>query len=93
MYHEPPLETVLRRDRAILIFGIAGISVFAWAYMFYLAWGIKNIAIGMEITIPQIQPWGAVDFTFIFIMWMVMMVAMMVPSAAPMILMYATINR
>ena len=38
MYHEPPLETLLRRDRAILIFGITGISVFAWAYMFYLAW-------------------------------------------------------
>jgi predicted metal-binding membrane protein len=93
MYHEPPLETLLRRDRAILIFGITGISVFAWAYMFYLAWGMKNIAIGMEITIPQMRSWGAVDFIFIFIMWMVMMVAMMVPSAAPMILMYATINR
>jgi len=39
------------------------------------------------------QGWGAVDFLLMFVMWAVMMVAMMTPSAAPMILTYSRVNR
>ena len=91
MYSETTLEMVLKRDRAIVITGISGISVTAWAYMFYLAFDMRNL--GHEMSMPQIQSWGAVDFIFIFAMWAVMMVAMMVPSTAPMVLMFANINR
>ncbi len=93
MYHETPLEAVFKRDRTIVISGIAGVSVLAWAYMFYLAWGVKNMDMGMEMFMPQIQPWGAVDFLLMFVMWVVMMVAMMVPSVTPMVLMFATVSR
>jgi len=93
MYHETSLEAVFKRDRAIVISGIVGISVLAWAYMFYLAWGMKSMDMGIKISIPQMQTWGTVDFVLMFVMWAVMMVAMMIPSAAPMILMFATINR
>ncbi len=93
IYHEIPLEAVLKRDRLIVISGIAGVSVLAWAYMFYLAWGVKNMDMGMEMFMPQIQSWGAVDFVLMFVMWTVMMVAMMVPSVTPMVLMFATVSR
>jgi predicted metal-binding membrane protein len=49
--------------------------------------------IGMPAVMPQIQPWQPREFLVMFVMWSVMMVAMMVPSAAPMILTFAAINR
>ena len=39
------------------------------------------------------QPWGAVTVLLLFVMWAVMMVAMMVPSAAPMVLAFLTVNQ
>lgn len=93
MYNDTSLEVLLKRDRIIVISGIAGVSILAWAYMFYLAWGIMNMDMGIEMSMPQMQSWGALDFILTFVMWAVMMVAMMVPSASPMVLMFATINR
>src|SRR4029453_559944 len=42
---------------------------------------------------PHMQTWSALELGLLCTMWVVMMVAMMVPSAAPMILMFTTINR
>ncbi|HEY6923266.1 MAG TPA: DUF2182 domain-containing protein, partial [Steroidobacteraceae bacterium] len=42
---------------------------------------------------PAIAPWSAIEFTLVFVMWAVMMVGMMAPSAAPMILLYARVGR
>lgn len=39
------------------------------------------------------RPWTAVDAAFTLTMWMVMMVGMMLPSATPMILLYARVGR
>jgi predicted metal-binding membrane protein len=93
MRHGTPLETVLKRDRTIVMSGVAVISALAWAYIFYLAWGMKSMDVGMEMAMPRMQSWEAIDFILRFVMWAVMMVAMMVPSAAPMVLMFATVNR
>jgi predicted metal-binding membrane protein len=41
----------------------------------------------------RIQSWDAAYFWMMFVMWAVMMVGMMVPSAAPMILIYAAVGR
>jgi predicted metal-binding membrane protein len=40
-----------------------------------------------------IRPWTATEFGLVLIMWAMMMVAMMVPTAAPMTLMYAAVAR
>jgi predicted metal-binding membrane protein len=48
---------------------------------------------GMGHMIPAHTPWRAMEFAFVFAMWTVMMVAMMTPSAVPMILMYARVGR
>lgn len=42
---------------------------------------------------PGFRAWAAADFAFIFTMWAVMMVAMMTPSVAPMVLLYALVGR
>ena len=34
--------------------------------------------------VPADMPWRGVEFTCVFVMWTVMMVGMMTPSAAPM---------
>ncbi len=92
MQNTTTLETLLKRDRAIVVSGILGVSALAWAYTAYLAWDMKDMGAG-GMAMPQLQPWGGVDFSLTFVMWAVMMVAMMVPTAAPMILVFATINR
>ena len=92
MYNGTSLEAVLKRDRIVVISGLAGVTALAWVYMFHLAWGM-HMDMGMEMAMPHMRSWGAVDFILMFVMWAVMMVAMMVPSATPMILMFATVNR
>lgn len=85
------METILRRDRGIVLAGLAGITTIAWTYMFYLAWQMEGVDPNMAM--PNMQSWSALDFFLMFLMWGVMMVAMMVPSVTPMVLMFATSNR
>jgi predicted metal-binding membrane protein len=87
-------ETILRRDRIIVVSALAVIVALSWAYIFSLASDMQNnMDLAMEMAMPQVQAWGTADFALMFVMWSVMMVAMMTPSAAPMILMFAGINR
>ena len=41
----------------------------------------------------RIRPWSGLDFLLMFLMWAVMMVGMMVPTAVPMTLIYAAVAR
>ena len=87
-------ESVLRRDRVVVLSGLALITALSWAYVYSLAAGMRNMdEMGMEMAVPRMQAWGVADFAMAFAMWAVMMVAMMTPSAAPMILMFAGVNR
>lgn len=67
---------MLRYERALLAGGILLLAVLSWAYL------LKNSA--ME---PMQPPLGALAA-----MWWIMMVAMMLPSAAPAILLYARVR-
>src|SRR5919201_7110167 len=89
------LVSVLRRDRAIVVAGLAGIVILAWFYLLRLAGEMAEMAehAAMGMAMPQTQVWDLVDLAFLFLMWAVMMLAMMVPSAAPMILLFTTVNR
>jgi predicted metal-binding membrane protein len=85
------LETLLKRDRAVVFAGLAGVSLLAWTYILVAAAEMGGMtALGMGM---QIRPWSGLDFGLMFLMWAVMMVAMMLPSAAPMILLFAAIRR
>jgi predicted metal-binding membrane protein len=85
--------SVVSRDRIIVLCGLAIITALSWAYVSSLASDMYNMDMGMEMATPQMQAWEVTDFALTFVMWTVMMVAMMTPSAAPMILMFAGINR
>src|SRR4051812_17563301 len=98
-----PLETVLRRDRWIVGGAIGIIVALAWAYVLWLAkdmdmggmdmTGFRMIPAGIGLMLPANEPWRAIEFAYVLLMWAVMMVGMMAPSAAPMILMYASVGR
>jgi predicted metal-binding membrane protein len=93
------LEAVLRRDRAVILAGIATVTLAAWAYLVHLAREMGTMdrtgAMGMapDMVMPHLQSWDAVELLLLFVMWAVMMVAMMLPSAAPLVLMFARANR
>jgi predicted metal-binding membrane protein len=74
------------RDRALILSGLAFITALSWAYMWYLARD------PMAMCMANMDPWAAADLLAMFLMWTVMMVAMMIPSASPMILAFAGIN-
>ncbi|PKB82362.1 MAG: hypothetical protein BZY88_04625 [SAR202 cluster bacterium Io17-Chloro-G9] len=85
------IEAVFQRDRVVVTAGVVALVALAWAYMVYLAQSTSEMGSGMVMA--QLQSWSAADFGLMFLMWAVMMVAMMVPTAAPMILLFATVNR
>jgi predicted metal-binding membrane protein len=89
------LESALRRDRAIVLAGLVGLVVVAWLYLVRLTRDMAEMEMhaAMGMAMPQKQPWGGGDLLLLFAMWFVMMVAMMTPSASPMILMFSAINR
>jgi predicted metal-binding membrane protein len=97
------LEAVLRRDRLIVGSALGLIAVLAWVYVLWLAAGMSMDGMNMSgfrmvpaaggIMAPADAPWTAIEFALVFMMWSVMMVGMMAPSAAPMILLYARVGR
>jgi predicted metal-binding membrane protein len=88
------LEAVLRRDRLIVLAGLAGVTALAWLYLVLMVAGMDmSMDMGEAMAMPQIRPWSATDFLLMFLMWAIMMVGMMAPSAAPMILLYARVCR
>jgi predicted metal-binding membrane protein len=83
------LEKVLRHDRLIVAIGLAAAVALAWAYLATGA-GIDMSMAGMKM---EPMPWSAFDVALMFAMWWVMMIAMMVPSATPMVLLFTAIKR
>jgi predicted metal-binding membrane protein len=97
---ERPLEALLRRDRVVVGTALAVLVVAAWLYLLHLASAMSDMAMpdmptmpGMAVAMPAMHAWSWVEVGVLVVMWGVMMIAMMVPAAAPMILMFATIHR
>ena len=89
-----PLEYILRRDRFIVIAGLFIISILAWLYIIYLYRQMEVMNMdALFFAMPMTPEWTATDFIFMFLMWLVMMIAMMTPSVAPLILLFAKVNR
>ena len=94
------VEAIFRRDRWVTISGIILLTVLSWAYLFGLAAGMDDMAMEGDLMSsvsglmgPQLSTWSVRDFFFMFLMWSVMMVAMMLPSASPLILLHVRVNR
>jgi predicted metal-binding membrane protein len=55
--------------------------------------GTTSATVSMAMAVMQPVAWSAGYAVLMVFMWWIMMVAMMLPSAAPMILLYAAVNR
>jgi len=82
------LEKSLSHDRLIILVGIAITSAIAWIHMSDISSGVGSLIFHHS------GHHGSVG-TFLshFTMWIIMMVAMMLPTAGPMILTFSTISR
>ena len=95
-------ESLLRHERWIVLSGLAVITVLSWAYI------LTGAGTGMSVramTITSLFPhrmtgtplqhgeWTSEYWIIMLLMWWVMMIAMMTPSATPMILLYARATR
>ena len=121
------METILKRDRAIVIAGLVVVIVLSWIYIlngagmgmtaFEMTTMSESAAVPMESSgitpmeemapmenmeqkssmshesMMKLAVWSPGYAFLMFFMWWIMMVAMMLPSASPMILLFAMIQR
>src|SRR5258708_7620426 len=94
----PALESLLKRDRYVVLSALFLLTALAWAYVLWLSAAMPARMPSMPdmpgmVMAPEIKPWTMPQFLLTLAMWAVMMVGMMIPSAAPMILLYAVVGR
>jgi predicted metal-binding membrane protein len=90
------LERVVRRDRLIMVLGLLAVLALSWSYLVTTSAGMRamlgeaemHAAMGMS----EMQSWPR-ELVALFVMWAVMMVGMMLPSAAPLILLILGVYR
>ena len=96
------LETVLKRDRAVVVTAVFVLTALAWTYVLWTAASMSaatsaSSMLGMNMTGMNMAPagsvWSIAGCALTLAMWVVMMIGMMTPSAAPMILLYARVGR
>ncbi len=82
-----------KAQTSILAFVLAGIFA-AWGYLFYQHDQMTSQPMS-SMWMPPSEPlaWRFTDFALVYFMWAVMMAAMMLPSAIPMILAFARVCR
>ena len=79
------------RDRLAIWLALAVVTALSWLYLYRQMGPMEGMA---DIAMPAAYlPWSAADFALNMAIWWAMMPGMMLPSVAPMILTFATINR
>src|SRR5690349_6203513 len=87
------LFRLLRHDRAIVLGALAAVIAAGWVYLL-LGAGIDMEMMDMGGRMMAMPPeWTAAYAALIFCMWLVMMGAMMLPSATPTILLIGALTR
>jgi predicted metal-binding membrane protein len=93
------VEALLRRDRSIVLAGLLAIIALAWWWLLDGAGTGMNVLNMTTWQFPpparpsMVQSWSPEYAVVMLFMWWIMMIAMMTPSAAPMILLYARAHR
>jgi predicted metal-binding membrane protein len=88
---------LFRRDRVILGAGLLAVALLAWAWLISEAhrMSVSGVCECMRMKMggPDNSAWPAAALLPLFLMWGVMMVAMMLPTALPMVLTFAAVTR
>jgi predicted metal-binding membrane protein len=88
------LSALLRHDRAVVFGSLGFVILLAWAYLLTGAGvGGETMDMGGGQIMAMAPEWTLAYGLVVFLMWAVMMVAMMLPSAAPVTLLVAAIAR
>lgn len=84
----------LRHPAAPALASLVALIVLAWAYLLWMAWGMEHMDVGSEMLLmPAMNHWQAADLLLVFVMWTLMMAAMMLPSALPMVMLFDSERR
>jgi predicted metal-binding membrane protein len=98
-------ERLLRRERTVILVALVGLSLLSWAYTLagsgldmnpfdMTTWRIPALsAVEIPSDSDMAPAWSPWTWTLVILMWWIMMIAMMVPSAAPMVLLFARVLR
>ena len=87
------LAQAAARDRLMVLGGLTLLCLLSWLYLFYLAWSMAAMPAAMAMAGPQLHGWSPTEALLCLVMWVVMMAGMMIPSAAPMILVFTATSR
>jgi predicted metal-binding membrane protein len=86
-----------RRELLFIGAALCSIALLAWAYTIYEARRMNATGVcecmWMKISGPELASWPTATLLPLFLMWAVMMIAMMLPSALPMILTFTVVTR
>lgn len=84
------IEAALRRDRRVVALSLLAVVALAWLYLWREAAAMHS---HMEMGMSGMPAMDAAGVALVFAMWLVMMAGMMLPSAAPMVLLYGAMVR
>jgi predicted metal-binding membrane protein len=87
------VESVLKRDRIIIAIALITLAILAWGYLLRLNLPASAMPDMPGMNMAATQVFAPTDLALTFAMWTTMMVGMMIPSAAPMILLYGRVGR
>jgi len=88
------LEAVIRRDRALTAAALVALAGMAWVWVVRMAAPMGSGAASVAMPgMPGVESGTAPGLPWLAGMWAVMMVAMMLPSATPTILMFGNVTR
>jgi len=79
-----------KRERRLVFGAMVSLAVLAWAYIVYL--GVQRPSMAGTMAMPKIMQWSTADVIFMFIMWAVMMFAMMLPSVIPTVMIFGRVR-
>lgn len=84
------VNALARRDRLLILGTLAGLVVLSWMYLFWMA---RMPGCGLRASMSAVSTDGPGAYLWTtFAMWVIMMAAMMIPSATPMMLIFARVN-
>ncbi len=82
-----------RHERLVLTICLIAVTALSWAYLVRLdrqmSAAMESDAAMAAMGMDMRAPWGAADVAVTFVMWVVMMIGMMVPSAGPVLLLFS----
>ena len=87
------IEGIARHDRLVVLAGLLIAAALAWLYLIDMALDMGCDMAADGGAMMRIEAWNLTHGLLMWAMWAVMMLAMMVPSAAPMILIFARVDR